>query len=578
MTKRRAALVAIGAALTLVPAGCEVGKKQEQDDGRLGIDPSGFAAPEPTGTLRSPSGRTIQAGERDELGWTLPLDVRRPRPGTERPAPPRRPRPAARGRGGFEEHRLGLDDGHTQNETTIDAQADTLVAGWNNYTDDTLVMGVARSIDAGHTWTSELLSGHNAMSDPAVKTGGAGKWYYAYLAGGGAGGTDIDIYVRRSLDAGATWQTPVVVTNNSSFDDKPYLDASADEVLVAWADFAFSPAKVRAARSLDGGSSFGPAQTLADVSVGGNGACPVLSPEGSYHVFWRDSFQDSLWISTSSDQGGTWSTDRGIVAMNPLPSALPGGFRMVNFPSADADPISGDLVVLWNDQRFGNADILSIRSTDDGATWSEPIRVNDDAGAAAQFFPWIDFDETGVAHAVWYDRRGNGFDIDVYTSRSEDGGASWEPNGRVTSAAFVPVLPWDSTIDFIGDYNGIAATATATFPFYQDSRRGEQDVYVARLPSPATAVEPLAPGSPAAGLVASPNPFHGGVTIRGTLEHEKLEVVGIDGRRCASLVGNRSGVVSWDGRDEEGRELPSGVYFVRPVHRVSGSIRIVKLR
>lgn len=37
---------------------------------------------------------------------------------------------------------------------------------------------------------------------------------------------------------------------------------------------------------------------------------------------------------------------------------------------------------------------------------------------------------------------------------------------------------------FIGDYNAIAAGSAGVFPFYQDSRRGEQDVWVTRILSP----------------------------------------------------------------------------------------------
>jgi hypothetical protein len=426
-------------------------------------------------------------------------------------------------------------------------------------------------------------------SDPAVKAGRNGKWYYAYLAGGGAGGSDIDIYVRRSLDAGASWQSPVLVTANTSFDDKPYIDARGDEVLAGWADFSFSPAKVRAARSTDGGVTFGASAILANQSVGGNGACPVIDPGGAYHVFWRDSFQDSLWISTSTDQGASWSSDRGIVEMHPLPSTLPGGFRIVNLPSADASPVSGELVVVWNDQRFGNPDILSIRSTDGGQSWSAPVRVNDDAGAAAQFFPWVEFDEAGTVHVMWYDRREDGFDIDAYYARSLDGGVTYEPNVRVTAEAFTPVLPGDTSIDFIGDYNGIAASGGTAFPFYQDARAGNQDVYVALVPSAPTSAGPAPPGgSDTPRLAASPNPFRTATTLSwigrparspssSSPRPERIEIFGVDGRRIRVLRAGTDGAVAWDGRDGEGRDLPAGAYFARGEDR--GPVtRLVKLR
>ena len=140
------------------------------------------------------------------------------------------------------------------------------------------------------------------MSDPAVKSNGAGAWYYGYIASGGPGGSDLDVFVQRSTDAGVTWLAPVAVTSDANFDDKLYIDAAGSDVLVGYADFGFSPAKVRAARSTNGGTSFGSDIILANNSVGGNGACPVIDATGNYFVFGRDSVQDSLWIAKATDR------------------------------------------------------------------------------------------------------------------------------------------------------------------------------------------------------------------------------------------------------------------------------------
>lgn len=59
------------------------------------------------------------------------------------------------------------------------------------------------------------------------------------------------------------------------------------------------------------------------------------------------------------------------------------------------------------------------------------------------------------------------------------------PNLRLTAASFAPLLPTEGgAAAFIGDYIGLAAGPAGVFPFYQDSRRGEQDVWVQRLASP----------------------------------------------------------------------------------------------
>ncbi len=587
-------------------SGCG-GESKENLDGGNRTGTAGFDRPigestEPPGPLTTPSGKIVVPGKRDHLGYQLPLDVRRPRP--ERTLPPEPTRASilsARKNAAptlFEEHRLNADDGHTQNETSIGVQGDTLIAGWNNFTATTLLMGVARSIDGGESWTDTVFDDHGVMSDPAIKPGGGGKWYYAYLANGGSGGSDIDIYVRRSLDGGASWLTPALITNNGSFDDKPYIDALGDEVLVGWANFVSSPSKIWAARSVDGGVTYGQHQIVSINSGSGNGACPVIDQTGVYYMFWRDSFQESLWVSRSADQGTTWSSDRGIVGMSPLPSTLPGGFRIVNLPSADSNPITGDLLVVWNDQRFGDPDILSIRSVDGGVTWSQPVRVNDDTGTEAQWFPWITIDETGIIHVVWYDRRHNGSDIDVYYARSLDGGLTYQSNIRITASSFTPVLPWETTNNFIGDYNGIAATATTAFPFYQDSREGNQDVYVAVVPNLSTGMpgedQLPVPNIEAKHLIASPTPFReetaismaGGRSNRFP-ETGTIQIFSVNGRLVQTLLVDPSHEAAlWDGRDHDDREAPPGIYFARYSAGGEGqdetpnnrSVRIVKMR
>ena len=119
-----AAVIALGALLTF--------DRTDAPAASSGFVSTSEVAPPPTGTLRSPAGRRIEAGSTDELGWVLPLDVRRPtrdtrtspfpRPGAGSGPPASRSTPTA-----FEEYRLGPDNDHTQNETSIDAVADMAV-------------------------------------------------------------------------------------------------------------------------------------------------------------------------------------------------------------------------------------------------------------------------------------------------------------------------------------------------------------------------------------------------------------------------------------------------------------------
>jgi len=95
-----------------------------------------------------------------------------------------------------------------------------------------------------------------------------------------------------------------------------------------------------------------------------------------------------------------------------------------------------------------------------------------------------------------------------------------------------------------------------------------------------TAVAPAA-AAPLA-LAAQPNPFNPQVTLRfglATAVEGRLEILAVSGRRVRSFRGGRleageQGFV-WDGRDEFGRALPSGVYLARL--QVPGRLEQVKL-
>ena len=85
-------------------------------------------------------------------------------------------------------------------------------------------------------------------------------------------------------------------------------------------------------------------------------------------------------------------------------------------------------------------------STDDGATWSAPVRVNDDATTNSQFLPYVALDPTTGTVAVGFHdcRNDNGVpgpggtnmipndDAEYFGTFSTDGGATWAPNRRLS--------------------------------------------------------------------------------------------------------------------------------------------------
>ncbi|HAY34952.1 MAG TPA: T9SS type A sorting domain-containing protein [Ignavibacteria bacterium] len=118
-------------------------------------------------------------------------------------------------------------------------------------------------------------------------------------------------------------------------------------------------------------------------------------------------------------------------------------------------------------------------STDQGATWSDTNRVNDNVNPTLsdQWFPEISCErENGRLYIHWYDDRNNptGFGVDVYATYTEDGGLTFKPNQRLTNVTFNYPNPACSpnTNCYRGDYTSITGNKDAGFSVWGDHRNG----------------------------------------------------------------------------------------------------------
>src|SRR5262249_23133928 len=148
-------------------------------------------------------------------------------------------------------------------------------------------------------------------------------------------------------------------------------------------------------------------------------------------------------------------------------------------------------------------DILLRRSTDGGATWSPPVRVNDDpAGTGVDHrSPHLAIGANGVIQVTWFDRRNAHTPVrpecnnplsrpglgDVYLASSSDGGATFSPNRRVTDR----LIDWDVGLDCrIASANLLGPVVaplagTGAIVAWADSRDGsiytnDQEIFLAR--------------------------------------------------------------------------------------------------
>ncbi len=447
------------------------------------------------------------------------------------------------------------------------------------------------SSDGGWTWTEgQMSSSLGVWGDPCVAFDAEGNLFYGHLSNPPPPGYWIDrIIVQKSTDGGASWNDGVGVGFVSPREqDKEWITTDQTDspfrnsVYMAWTEFdnygSTAPgdsSRILFSRSVDGGTTWSLPVKVSDVD--GNcvdsdstdeGAVPAVGPDGEIYLAWSGPL--GIAFDKSTDGGLSWGTDQ-------LITDQPGGwdfdvsgiYRCNGMPVTACDisnsPYRGFVYVLWSDQRNGplDTDVFLIRSTDKGATWGSPIRVNTDQSHRHQFFPWLSVDPlTGALYVVFYDRRNTtGDGTDVYVARSRDGGTSWE-DFMVSDSSFVPT----SNI-FFGDYSNIAARNGMVYPIWTRIDGTARSTWIAIIADTVTAVVEPAIGTPLGVSLAQnyPNPFNGesrihysipeGGQIRLTVHNLLGELVLVPAQGWMSQ-GEHSVRVSFAG-------LPAGVYFYR---------------
>jgi hypothetical protein len=128
-----------------------------------------------------------------------------------------------------------------------------------------------------------------------------------------------------------------------------------------------------------------------------------------------------------------------------------------------------------------DTNIFVRHSDDDGATWSSPVRVNDDTGTNSQFNPHIALDQaSGYVAVGFHDARNdlgtggsgdtNGIandDAQYFATVSKDGGANWALNVKV-SAGTSNGLDSHNGVEY-GDYTGLGFAGGVIHPAWADN-------------------------------------------------------------------------------------------------------------
>jgi len=358
------------------------------------------------------------------------------------------------------------------------------------------------SFDGGETWEGEIAgAGGTNQGDPAAVIGLNGRWFIGYIQNNGQS-------ISYSDDQGATWTAVQVAPSPGGLLDKNHLwidNASSSpyqgNLYDTWTPFAGSyNEQIELAYSTDNGESWTSAGSISNaVSAGSHnqGVNIGTGPNGEVYAVWcvYDSWpsdENAIGMGKSFDGGQTWESTRIIENIRGIRSSETSKDMRVNsFPVCAVDissgPFNGNIYVVWSNigvpgiNTGSDIDVYMIRSEDEGTTWSDPIRVNQDEPGVGKehYFPWITCDPiTGTLSVIFYDDRDvSSSQCEVYCANSYDAGETWE-DFKVSDVSFTPSPIPGLAPNYFGDYLGITARNGNVYPVWTDNRTGTALTYV----------------------------------------------------------------------------------------------------
>src|SRR6188472_778756 len=401
-----------------------------------------------------------------------------------------------------------------------------MTIGWrqfNSVQSDFRQGGWGYTTDAGVTWTFPGVLENNVFrSDPVLDSDDTGNFSYLSLRE-----TFYDD-IWRSINGGASWTR--LTFGDVSGGDKQWF--TIDRTNGTGHGFQYQLWSTS-------GNNFGGRQFSRSTDDGATWMSPIFLPSspvwgtldvdsnGNLFIGGAANFTSPFWCLRSSNAQNpaiTPTFDR--VTQVDLGGSLdfsdtinPGGLAGQVFLAVDRSggPTNNNVYMVASVQPSGfgtGTDVMFVRSTDGGLTFSAPHRINDDPinHNKWHWFGTLSVAPNGRVDVVWYDTRNaaNNIDSQLFYSFSTDGGVTWAPNIAVSNS-FNPQAGFPQN-EKIGDYITIVSDNTggnvayaATFNVNPNAVGGhEQDVYYVRVsPSGGASPTPTATATPTSTATAT---------------------------------------------------------------------------
>lgn len=391
---------------------------------------------------------------------------------------------------------------HPTNKNILFATANTITFQPTFFVSE----GIYTTTNGGNSWFgSDTCNGANILfhqGDPGITIDRYGRFILSRLGRQPFYG----IYSHYSTDNGLNWSSQKQITRDGEtlyeratiISDNNPSSPYYGRVYATWVrlasnfpvEFSFTDDIEQSWANKIIVNSFNQRSSGPDIEIGLNGEVYIC-----YAIVSSSSpFNEvAIGFAKSTNGGLNWSVNNNAFQVTGITGVLPtkSNIRVNGLPRIAVDksnsPYRGHIYIVTTQRNRlpagSDPDIILVKSTDNGNTWSNPIRVNQDSfnNGKIQYFPSIDVDDYGGINIIYYDDRITTSDSSsVFISRSTDGGETWT-DYKINDRNFKPTPIGGLGQGYQGDNIDLVSVENKIFPVWMDNRTGNYQIWTAPI-------------------------------------------------------------------------------------------------